>query len=134
MPVTASARSSGDALRHEVVADGRHSVVVDEPERLGGTDTAPTPYELLAASLAGCIAITIRLYARRKAWDLGDFGVEVCLDREDQPTSCAVTLTLPDDLDDEQRERLHRVAKACPVSRTLAEGIAFEHGAPAGRT
>ena len=50
----------------------------DEPPSLRGTDTGPTPYELLLGSLAACIAITLRLYADHKG--IGLEGVDVALE------------------------------------------------------
>jgi putative redox protein len=127
MPVTATIRSTGDSLRQEVLVDGRHTVVIDEPESLGGTDTAPTPYEMLATALAGCVMITLRMYGRRKNWDIGEIGVDACFDNDERPTSVAVTVHLPEGLDDEQAARLRAVAKACPISKMLATGMAIEH-------
>src|SRR4051794_25963444 len=96
MPITASVRSTSDALRQELVLGDRHTVLVDEPEALGGTDTAPSPFELLAGAVAGCVTITMRMYARRKGWELGEVGVDVELDRECE--RCHVTLRLPEGL------------------------------------
>lgn len=126
MSVTAVARSSQDAYRTEVLVGGRHTVVVDEPEDVGGTDEAPTPYQYLAASLASCIVITMRMYARRKGWELGEIAVEVCMDREPSPARCVIEVTLPDGLTVEQRERFAHVANACPVHRTLERPMDFE--------
>jgi putative redox protein len=126
MPTTTVVRSSEDALLTEAVAGGRWTIVADEPEALGGTDAAPTPYQLLTASLATCVAITVRMYARRKGWEVGPFTVEVCLDDDDRPHGCSVDVRLPPGLDPERAERLRHIAKRCPVHRTLAEGLAFE--------
>lgn len=38
MGMTATARRVGNTLKHEVDVNGRHVIVTDEPERLGGTD------------------------------------------------------------------------------------------------
>ena len=61
---------------HSLTA-GHHTLIVDEPAEKGGTDTGPTPGQLLALSLASCTAITIEMYADRKGWDVGDLEVEV---------------------------------------------------------
>ncbi len=39
MSFTASARSIGGTMRHEIDVNGRHTIVTDEPESLGGTDS-----------------------------------------------------------------------------------------------
>ena len=134
MPITASVRSTTDDLREELLLDGRHTVVIDEPEALGGTNTGPSPFELLAGAVAGCVAVTMRMYARRKGWELGELGVDVELDRD--CLRADVTVRLPDGLEPEQVERLERIAKACPVAKVLDHGLDVRHevvtGVPAG--
>jgi putative redox protein len=125
MPITASVRSTTDDLREELVLDGRHTVVIDEPESLGGTDTGPSPFELLAGAVAGCVTITLRMYARRKGWELGELGVEVELDRE--CSRCHVTVRLPEGLEPERVERLERLARSCPVAKVLDHGLDVHH-------
>jgi putative redox protein len=103
-----------------------HELGIDEPNDTGGTDTGPCPQELLAASLASCTAVTMEMYASRKGWDIG--GVEVSCDytpaERGCPTRFNLTLRLPDDLSEEQVERLQVIAAKCPVHRTL-EGEAM---------
>jgi putative redox protein len=111
-------RRSG--YEHEVVIDGRHRLVVDEPTDAGGTDAGPSPTRLLAGSLASCVAITVEMYADRKGWDVGELTVEVEMAYDGPaPSEFSVTLRLPEALDDEQRERLLTIAGKCPVHRAL---------------
>lgn len=106
---------------HDVELDGSHDLRVDEPPESGGTDTGPRPTELLGASLAGCIAITVEMYAQRKGWDVGAVEVDVEMVYEGPvPTSFEVGLKLPADLGDERRRRLLLIATKCPVHRVLA--------------
>jgi putative redox protein len=110
-----------DGFSHEVDVEGGHELIVDEPEDRGGTDTGPRPTQLLGASLAGCTAITIEMYAARKGWDVGAMEVEVEMEYDGPvPSSFAVSLTLPAELDDEQRRRLVAIAARCPVHRVIA--------------
>ena len=113
MSLTASASSHGDTLRHDVLIDGRHRLVTDEPERLGGSDTGPAPHELLPAALAACIATTIRTYARTKHWELREIRVDVVYDNKATPRRFDVDIRLPAGLSAEQTKRLLRVAEAC---------------------
>ena len=122
MAITASARSATNSFRHELDLNGRHTIVVDEPADKGGADSGPTPRELLPAALASCIAITLRLYAERKGWSLRGLEVHVAMDDEVRPPRYGVAVELPAHLDEDQRERLMRVAGKCPVHRLLAEG------------
>lgn len=86
MPMTASARRIGDTLRHEVDVNGRHVILTDEPERLGGTDEAPAPHELLPATLASCISTMVAMYAQNRGWNIGETAVEVTYDPDSVPT------------------------------------------------
>jgi putative redox protein len=112
-------RRSGYA--HDVEIEGGHMLRIDEPTAAGGTDTGPSPTRLLAASLAGCTAITIEMYAERQGWEVGQVEVDVDVTyRDGLPLSFAVTLRLPSELSDEQRKRLLAVAGKCPVHKLIA--------------
>jgi putative redox protein len=103
-------------------------LTIDEPRDQGGDDDGPNPQELLAASLAGCVAITIEMYAKRKGWDLPDVEVEAEYEQGDRgtPTKFVVTIRLPAGLSDAQIERLSVIAAKCPVHRTLDGDAIFE--------
>jgi putative redox protein len=110
-----------EGFAHDVELEGGHDLRVDEPAAAGGADTGPRPTQLLGASLAGCIAITVEMYAGRKGWDVGRIEVDVEVGYEGPvPTSFEVGLKLPPGLDDEQRKRLLVVATKCPVHKVLA--------------
>lgn len=119
-PVRVLARRR-QGFAHEVDIEGRHSVLVDEPEEAGGADSGPSPTRLLAASLASCVSITVEMYAERKGWDVGDVETQVEVAYEGYaPSSFDVTLRLPEGLTDEQKERLLGIAAKCPVHKTIA--------------
>lgn len=105
---------------HDVEVEG-HDLRVDEPPEAGGTDTGPRPTQLLGASLAGCIAITVEMYANRKGWDVGPIEVDVEMSYEGPvPNSFEVGVKLPAELSEEQRRRLLVIATKCPVHKVLA--------------
>ncbi len=114
-------------LRH-IVRVRQHRLNCDEPVECGGEDAAPSPQELLAASLASCTAVTMEMYAERKGWELRD--VEVVCDytpaERGCPTKFTLTLRLPADLSDEQVQRLKVIATKCPVHRTLDGEVMFD--------
>jgi putative redox protein len=126
MSYTATARSIDGTLRHEIDVNGRHTITTDEPESLGGTNTAPTPHELLAATLAACVSTMVVLYAQNRDWDLGEIRVEVDYDADSTPRAVQVTVHLPSGLTPEQTRRLQRVAETCPVRRALQAGFTFD--------
>jgi putative redox protein len=109
-----------DGFAHSLDLEGGHALVVDEPEGRGGTDTGPSPTQLLAASLAGCTAITVEMYADRKGWDVGAIEVDVDVAYDGPvPSSYTVALKLRSALSEEQRRRLLAVAAKCPVHKVL---------------
>ena len=126
MSMTATARRVGNSLKHEVDVNGRHTIVTDEPEHIGGTDQGPAPHELLAATLASCIATVIAMYAQNRGWDIGETAVDVDYDPDSSPRHFSIDVHLPNDLTPDQRRRLERVAETCPVRRALEGGFAFE--------
>lgn len=104
----------------------------DEPEALGGTDTAPNPVEYLLAALATCQEVTYRLYADAMRIPLdgvsvtleGDIDLRGFLDVDDsvRPGYLAVTgtVTLDSTADDDQLARLKAaVDRHCPVLDSL---------------
>jgi putative redox protein len=137
MGLTASARSVAGTFRQRVLIDGRHELVTDEPVRLGGQGSGPAPHELLPAALASCIATTVAAYGRTKRWDLGDIAVDVEYDNKAVPRRFEVDIRYGGELDDAQLARLAKVARACPLRRSLEVGFEFhEHVArrePGGR-
>ena len=123
----AIARRENGTLKHEIEV-GQHTVLADEPEESGGSDSGPNPQELLAASLASCSAITMEMYAQRKGWDIGDVVVDVGYEpsQRGSPTKFTMTVRLPKELPEDQRERLMTIVAKCPVHRTLEGEVMFE--------
>lgn len=116
--------------RTEVAVRG-HALYADEPLDQGGTDTGPSPGELLLVALGSCTTITLRMYADRKGWPLESMTVRLRYEdvrSENDPRSpatrhidCALILSGP--LEEDQRARLLEIAKRCPVHRQLVSGI-----------
>ena len=126
MSLSATARSIPGTLRQEVVIDGRHRLITDEPERLGGEGSGPAPHELFPAALAACVSTTLTMYARTKGWDLDGVRVAVDYDNHSTPRRFEIAIEVDGDLDDAQVERLERVARSCPLRRSIEAGIEFE--------
>ena len=125
MALTASAHSVPGTLRQEVLIDGRHHLVTDEPESVGGEGSAPAPHELLPAALAACVSTTLVMYARTKEWELDAVDVDVVYDHRATPRRFEIDIRLTGDLSTEQLERLTKVAATCPVRRAVESGSEF---------
>jgi putative redox protein len=114
-------------LRHDVRVRS-HTITSDEPPDHGGDDTGPSPQELLAASLASCVAITVEMYAKRKKWDVAGLRVDVEYSPAERghPTNFKVVMKVPAHLSEEQVDKLTVIAAKCPVHRTLEGEVAFD--------
>ena len=110
---------------------GKHGMIADESENLGGADFGPSPYEILNASLGACTAMTLQMYARRKKWDLQEVNVHLSFTRsyKDDCEHCDINerrlevfdreIEIKGNLDENQVNRLLEIANKCPVHRTL---------------
>jgi len=117
-------RETGAGRFQVEVQAGGQSFLADEPVSAGGDGTGPNPYELLAAGLAACTAMTLRLYAEHKGWPLKRAEVRVLHARPNLAARdrFAREIALEGDLDDAQRRRLLEIANRCPVHLTLERG------------
>jgi len=115
-----------EKFRHDVKVRS-HTLTADEPKDHGGDDNGPSPQELLAASLASCVAITMEMYAKRKGWEVAGLTVDCEYTPAERgfPTRFDVVMKMPARLTDEQIERLQVIAAKCPVHRTLEGEVAF---------
>jgi len=117
------------------ILTGRHQLIADEPESVGGTDLGPTPYDYLLAALGACTGMTLRLYADRKKWPLKQVKVHLdhekrhvddcrkCEDPKSRIDHIEKVIELEGDLDQTQKERLLEISAKCPVHRTLDSEI-----------
>ena len=115
---------------HTITVNGHH-LIADEPERLGGKNTGPAPFDLYLASLAACTAITLRMYAERKGWELGTFRAVLRLSfGEDGRPQVHRSLHADGPLDDVQWARLLEVVANTPVTKAMRDGalITSERG------
>ena len=118
------ARIADSRYRTEVQI-GRHSLVADEPEAMGGADEGPAPYDLILCGLGVCTAVTLRMYADSKGWPASAVEVALQLRRAASGMKIARSITLTG-LDDSQRARLLDISERTPVTLTLKSGIAIE--------
>jgi putative redox protein len=105
------------------IATGGFDLVADEPVAAGGQNAGPAPYQFLLASLGACTTITLKMYADRKGWDIGEMKVSLTLSKDaDGSTFVARTLDSTARLTAEQWDRLLDIAGKTPVTRTLLTG------------
>ena len=126
------AQLGSDGFTTEIVS-GNHHLISDEPKDVGGNDLGPSPYQLLNSSLGSCTAMTLKMYANHKNWDINKITVHLAHNKEHKediqdPNSKKSKvdvfyreLEIEGNLNQEQRSKLLEIANKCPVHRTLTE-------------
>ncbi len=131
MTTHATITSTGTNYVHDISVSG-FSLVADEPARLGGQGKGPAPYDYYLASLAACTAITLRMYAEKKGWNLGQLKVDLTFTKDDAGKAHIKRVLRSDQpLDEAQWTRLLEIVANTPVTKTMRDGaeIVSERGA-----
>lgn len=139
-PAVALIEETGFGKFQQSVIVGRHQLTADEPERVGGLDTGPTPYDFLSVALGACTSMTLRMYAERKKLALDKVAVSVthgkvhaadcegCDDavkgRDGKIDRFERSIRISGDFDEATASRLLEIADLCPVHKTLEAGAA----------
>jgi putative redox protein len=128
----------GDGAFTQVMLDGRHVLLADEPKEAGGDDRGPSPYRLLLMALGACTSMTLRLYATRKGWPVERITVRLrhfrdyasdckeCEAKDARIERIERLIELSGPLDEAQRQRLLEIAEKCPVHRTLESQVRID--------
>ena len=117
---------------HSWVRAGEHAFIADEPERVGGLDGGPHPYQLLCSALAACTIMTLRMYSNHKDYGFGRITTEVTHERDsDGPAGAKQDIfkrvvTVEGVEDPDLRGKIVAIADKCPVHRTLERSARIE--------
>lgn len=118
---------------------GVHYMTADEPVSVGGNNFGPNPYDYVTGGLAACKAMTVKMYAERKGWEVENISVFInhskdyatdCEQCEDNKSAridvFECELEFEGNLTPEQKNRMLQIADRCPVHRTLTEDVAIK--------
>jgi len=125
--ILASATITGESGYAQKITAAGHEFAADEPEKRGGTNTGPAPFDLMLSSLGACTAITLRMYSERKQWKLGTIEVRTRLLQDaDEPFRIERKISVSETIDAEQQAKLLEIAAKTPVSRAIAAGVSIQ--------
>ena len=113
----------GEGPLQQKLSTGDLHYLSDAEVSKGGGGTGPSPHEYLAAALASCTSMTLKMYSERKAIHLKNAIVTVDIERHHDVEIFIRHIELLGDLDDQQRERLLEIAEKCPIHKALVGEI-----------
>jgi len=108
---------------HTTLQSRTHTLIGDEPPDVGGNDLGPRPGDFMRMALASCTAITLRMYADRKQWDVEKIQVRVSNGPFAEGTTYTSEIEITGVLDNEQKARMLQIAQLCPVHKTLTNPV-----------
>ena len=111
--ILANATSSGARGYAQRITTPGHELAADEPENRGGTNTGPSPFELMLSSLGACTAITFACTPS------GSSGT-------DEPLRIERKISVTETLEPDRQAKLLEIADKTPVTRALAPGVAIQ--------
>jgi putative redox protein len=119
----------GDMLFESKI--GNHSVIIDVPDVMGGSDRAPQPPQLFIASLGSCIGAFVAQYCEKNGIDDTGMTVDISFEKVADPTrlvNLKAQVLLPNGDCSKRVKAVERVAAHCPVHATIStmEGLEIE--------
>lgn len=110
---------------------GKHTLTIDVPPDMGGSDRGLQPPQLFVASLGSCIGAFVAQYCEQVGIDDKDMTVELSFDKVPDPTrlvNLKATIKLPHGDCGKRVQAIERVAEHCPVHETIStmRGLTFE--------
>jgi len=100
-----------------------HEMTMNRPFEDGGDNTSATPIEYMLAAIGGCVSMTLRVFANKNGWDLGEITVNVAqknkLTSSGLITSLIEEISFEKEITEEQNEKLLLIAGKCPVVQLL---------------
>ena len=115
--------AAADPHYRQTLRCGRHGMLADERVAHGGADAGPAPFEYVLSALGSCTAITLRMYAERKGWDLGTVAISLALHRTREDNKIDRRVTMSAALTAEQETRLAEICEKTPVTLALKSGV-----------
>ncbi|WP_139959847.1 OsmC family protein [Flavicella sediminum] len=106
-----------------VATSRQYTYPIDTLQKKGGKDTGPSPVEYFLSGIASCVAITLRMYADKMKWDLGEITVEVSekteLTTKGIQKKLLETISFEKKPTEQQLALLKEVSNKCPVAQMV---------------
>lgn len=105
------------------------TIATDQPEKAGGKNSAPAPFDLFMASIGTCAGFFALRFCQER--ELPIEGLKVSLDTERDPEShriakIRIRIDLPEGFPEKYRKAIVRAVDQCTVKRHILEPPQFE--------
>jgi len=109
-----------------------HTVIIDQPEGMGGKNAGANPLEVFLFALGGCLGTVASIIAKQERIDLRDFNVAIEGDLDTDFlmgkttegragfTEIRVAVDIDADMTDEEKQQFfEKVDSRCPISDNM---------------
>jgi ribosomal protein S12 methylthiotransferase accessory factor len=112
------------------------AIRTDQPESVGGENSAPSPFDLFLASLGTCAGYYVLAFCQRKSLPTGEVTLTLSAVRDEaahRMTSIEIHIALPSDFPMEYVEACAQAAKQCAVKSHLQDALRVDITARRGQ-
>ncbi|RPH32029.1 MAG: osmotically inducible protein C [Bacteroidales bacterium] len=105
-----------------------HQIRTDQPIMGGGTNTAPSPFELFFASIGTCAGIYVKSFCDQRGLSSENIRIVQTANYDRAtglPTDISIDIQLPADFPERYRDAVINVAELCKVKKTIANPPRF---------
>ena len=106
-----------------------HTIRTDQPEKAGGGNSAPAPFELFLASIGTCAGIYIKSFCDQREIPTENIKIvqSVEFDKATRlPSSIKLDIQLPLDFPEKYKYAVINAAELCLVKKTINHPPQFE--------
>ncbi len=99
-----------------------HIIRTDQPEKIGGTNTAPTPFDLFLAAIGTCAGIYVKSFCDMRKIPTEDIKIVQNADYNQEtglPTNIQIEIQLPESFPEKYINAVVNVAEQCKVKNTI---------------
>ena len=106
-----------------------HIIKTDQPVDGGGSNTAPSPYELFLASIGTCAGIYIKSFCDNRKIPADNIKIIQSAEYDKEsglPVNIKLDIKLPADFPEKYIASVINVAELCKVKKTIANPPVFQ--------
>ncbi len=115
-------------MRVEALHEG-FRIRTDQPEKSGGTGTAPSPFDLFLASIGTCAGFYVLRFFQQRGLETTGLALSVTPERDPESkltSRIRIEIDLPPAFPEKYRDAVLRAVDQCSVKRHLAQPPAFD--------